>query len=527
MIFLRMIQNKGVINTAGPVIAQERVFTLFMRTFGACNVCMGTDLPYDFVVIGGGSAGYAAARTAASLGLRTAIIEGGGQVGGLCILSGCMPSKTLIESANRLRDAQNTAAFGLQIRQASADIPAIIARKRTLIGEFADYRRDQLEEGPFDFFRGLAAFEDPHRVRVNLLDGNTVILESSRFLIATGSRNGNPGVPGLDTVNAITSDEILDSRDLPPSVIVLGAGPVALEMAHYMQAMGSRITIIQRSPQFLRSVDSDVASVVEGAFRDRGMAIFTGTRLQNVERSGGEVLVRFETASGPAEARAAAVFNALGRKPALEKLGLERAGIRSEKGRIVALPTMQTSQPHIFAAGDCCSPYEVVHIAIQQGELAARNAVRLGKNLPLESMDYRLKLFAVFTEPEIATVGLTETEARTAGIPCRTATYDFRDHGKSMIMGATRGFVKLLADPQSGELLGGAVVGPHASDLIHEIVVAMAFHATAAQLAAIPHYHPTLGEIWTYPAEELAETRNPEETLGESEPMKDIASKIS
>jgi pyruvate/2-oxoglutarate dehydrogenase complex dihydrolipoamide dehydrogenase (E3) component len=167
-----------------------------------------------------------------------------------------------------------------------------------------------------------------------------------------------------------------------------------------------------------------------------------------------------------------------------------------------------TSAPHIFAAGDVCGPFEIVHLAITQGEIAARNAARLLRDEPADSfeeMDYRLALFGVFTEPQVAAVGLSETSAKKQGIPVLTASYPFDDHGKSLVMGETHGSVKLLADPATGEILGGAVTGPHATDLIHEIVVAMAFHATAAQLAAIPHYHPTLSEIWTYPADDLAD----------------------
>lgn len=466
---------------------------------------MNNEFSYDFVVVGGGSAGYAAARTAAGLGLRVAVIEGGGEVGGLCILRGCMPSKTLIESANRVLAAREGEEFGVRVDGVRADVAAIIARKRSLIGEFANYRREQLESGKFDFFRGRAAFLDPNQVEVRLLDGGSLVIGSSYFLISTGSKSWNPDVPGLDEAGVLTSDEILDAKELPHSVIVLGAGPVSLEMAHYMHAMGVRVTIIQRSPHFLRGVDVDLADTVESAFRERGMEIFTGTKLLRVERAGDGYRVDFEHRGEVLEAGAAAVFNGMGRTPNLGSLGLENTGVVLNRRAVQVSPTQQSDVPNIFAAGDCCGPYEVVHIAIQQGELAARNAARLlrGESAS-ETMDYRLKLYAVFTEPQIGVVGLSELEAREKAIPYKVATYPFNDHGKSLVMGATKGFVKLLASPDSGEILGGAVVGPHASDLIHEVVVAMAFRSTAAQFAAIPHYHPTLSEIWGYPADELA-----------------------
>lgn len=466
---------------------------------------MNEEFSYDFVVIGGGSAGYAAARTAASSGLRVAVIEGGGEVGGLCILRGCMPSKTLIESANRILAAREGEEFGVRISAVHADLAAIIARKRSLIGGFADYRREQLETGTFDFFRGMASFLDGNRVNVRLMDGGQLIMTSSYFLISTGSKSSNPDVPGLDRAGTLISDDILDAKELPHSVIVLGAGPVSLELAHYMHAMGVRVTIIQRSLHFLSGVDEDLADTVELAFRDRGMEIYTGTKLLRVERAGDGYRVDFEHNGQVLETGAAAVFNGLGRTPNIGSLGLENAAVEINRRAIKVSPTQQSSASNIFAAGDCCGPYEVVHIAIQQGELAARNAARLlrGESAS-ETMDYRLKLYAVFTEPQIGVVGLSEIEAKEKAIPYKVATYPFDDHGKSMVMGATRGFVKLLASPDSGEIVGGAIVGPHASDLIHEVVVAMAFHATAAQFAAIPHYHPTLSEIWTYPADELA-----------------------
>jgi pyruvate/2-oxoglutarate dehydrogenase complex dihydrolipoamide dehydrogenase (E3) component len=216
-------------------------------------------------------------------------------------------------------------------------------------------------------------------------------------------------------------------------------------------------------------------------------------------------LIRFEHSGVEREAAAAEIFNALGRKPRVEGLGLPEAGVAIEGGRIAANACQQTSQPHVFAAGDCTGPLEVVHVAVQQGEIAARNAARLIRgDAGLESTASRLKLFVVFTEPQVAAVGLSEAEAAAAGIPFAAAKHPFDDHGKSLVMGETEGFVKLMADLRTGEIIGGSVAGPHAGELIHEVVVAMRFHSTAAQFASVPHYHPTLSEIWTYPAEELA-----------------------
>jgi pyruvate/2-oxoglutarate dehydrogenase complex dihydrolipoamide dehydrogenase (E3) component len=462
-------------------------------------------MDFDFLVLGGGSAGYAAARTAAGLGLKTAVVEGGRDVGGLCILRGCMPSKTLIESANRFQTLRQAAEFGLSAEGIAFDAAAIIARKKRLIGEFADYRREQLETGNFAFLRGHAKFRDPHTVVIRAPDGTESTVTARTFLLATGSEIAWPDVPGLAEAGCLTSDDVLDLTEIPPSIVVLGAGPVALEMAHYFNALGSAVTVVQRSPQVLRGVDADVAQVVEDAFRRKGAQVFTGTRLKVVRRHGNWREVVFEQGGQEITLAAGAVLNALGRRARTDDLGLADAGIGAVSGPVPTNAFQQTAQPHIFAAGDCCGPFEVVHIAIEQGELAARNAARVLAGDPaLQGMDYRLKLYAVFTEPQVAAVGLTEAEALAAGRNILTASYPFRDHGKSLVMNEVDGFVKLLVDAGTREIIGGAVVGPHASDLIHEVVVAMRFHATAGQLATTPHYHPTLSEIWTYPAEELA-----------------------
>ncbi len=460
----------------------------------------------DFAVIGGGSAGYAAARTAAGLGLKTVVIEGGNEVGGLCILRGCMPSKTLIESANRFLTLRHAGEFGLSAEKISFDGAAIIARKKRLIKEFAAYRREQLETGKFDFLRGNASFTSPNSVEITLADGSKNSLQARSFLICTGSVVSTPPVPGLTDAGCLTSDDVLDLAEIPESVIVLGAGPVALEMAHYFNGLGRRVIVIQRSDQLLKGVDGDLAAVVEEAFRQRGMEVFTNTKLLHIERDDHLRRVTFEHNGATKSVEAAAILNALGRQPNTAGLALARAGVERSGATVKVTPNQQTTASHIFAAGDCSGPYEVVHIAIEQGELAARNAAKvLSGETALEAMDYRLKLYVVFTEPQVATVGISENEARAQGHDILTATYPFNDHGKSMVMGEKDGFVKLIVDQATREILGGAVVGPQASDLIHEIVVAMRFRATARQLASIPHYHPTLSEIWTYPAEELAE----------------------
>ncbi len=461
---------------------------------------------FDFLVIGGGSAGYAAASTSAGLGLRVAVVEGGAEVGGLCILRGCMPSKALLESAHRAEAIRHAGEFGLRAQFLGADAGAIRARKRRLIGEFADYRRGQLESGRFEFVRGRAAFADPHTIEVRLPDVGLRRLTARTFLVATGSAVQRIDLPGLRETGAWTSDDVLDAATIPASVVILGGGAIALELASYYCGIGSKVTVIQRGPQLLTGTDPDIADALTTALEHRGIVIHRGTTLLRAETAGSLKRIVFRQGDADLTADGERIICALGRHPHLDDLAAEKAGLIVERGRLRTTTTQQCGAPHLFAAGDVCSPHEIVHIAIQQGEIAARNAARvLGKlDGPLEETDYRLKILAIFTHPQVATVGLSEGECAEQNIPFLTAKYLFADHGKTLIRAEPDGFVKLIVERDSRRIIGAACVGPEASELIHEIVVAMHFRATAGDLARIPHYHPTLSEIWTYPAEELA-----------------------
>ncbi|MEI6713994.1 MAG: NAD(P)/FAD-dependent oxidoreductase [Verrucomicrobiota bacterium] len=461
---------------------------------------------YDFAVIGGGSAGYAAASTAARLGLKTVVIEGGKEVGGLCILRGCMPSKTLLATARRASEVREASEFGVQAQLTGIDPIAMQARKRSLIEDFASYRRGQLESGRFDFIRGHARFVNPYTLEIRAFDGSTSQIASRSFLVATGSRISPAPISGLADTGFLDSDALLESETIPASVVVLGGGAIALEAATFYAGLGSKVTLLQRSARVLKEADADVSEAVQAGLRKKGIQLLTDVHLVKTERLNNLKRVHFEHQTIAQHIDAQEIVYALGRTPNTEGLDLEKIGIRLNSERIHTQRTQQTSLPHIFAAGDVCGPLEVVHIAIQQGEIAARNAAKLleEKGADLESIDYRLKLLAVFSEPGVAMVGLTEAEAAQQQIPIMTSSYPFADHGKSMVEGHVDGFVKLTVHAVTREILGGAVVGPQAAELIHEIVVAMSLRSTAGALAQVPHYHPTLSEIWTYPAEDLA-----------------------
>ena len=461
---------------------------------------------YDVVVVGGGSAGYAAARTASALGARTAVVEGGKEVGGLCILRGCMPSKSLLESAHRWHDIRRAREFGLVAKAVEVDLKCIQARKRHLIDGFAAYRRKQLAHGNFAFLRGLASFLDPHTL---LLERGRAqeLLTASTFILATGSVITRVPVPGLWETGCLTSDTALELEKIPRRLAVLGGGVIAVELGQFFARLGSHTTILQRSKKLVRNYDPDVSLELQRALKAEEIDVRTGVKLLEVRPSGKGKKILFQRGSRREEIVVDEILYAMGRAPALAGLKLENASLALIDDRLATADTLATAAPHIFAAGDVAGPHDVVHLAIQQGEIAARNAVNhlRGNHELSEKIDYRLKTLVTFTDPEIASVGLTETEAAAQGLDVLAAQYPFNEHGKALIGGYDFGFVKLVAEKTRGEILGAQIIGPHASDLIHELIAVMRYRGTVAELAALPHYHPTLAEIVTYPAEEIAE----------------------
>jgi pyruvate/2-oxoglutarate dehydrogenase complex dihydrolipoamide dehydrogenase (E3) component len=453
---------------------------------------------YDFIAIGGGSAGFNAARAATRFAERVAIIDGARELGGLCILRGCMPSKTLIYTAEVLHHARHGATLGLQIPSAAADMRDVHERKRRIIGEFADFRKQQLESGKFTLIRAHAHFVGPNRLELS--DGT--LLTADRILIGTGSRVSWPAVPGLRESKPWTSDEVLDLDFVPESVIVLGGGVVACELAHYLVRMGAKVIQIQRSAHILKENSPDASAAVERALRADGIELFTSTRLTRVAFDGSEYAVTFEHEGHEIVRHARHCLNALGREPHTSVLGLAAAGIETlPSGHIRTNEHQQTTNPAVYAAGDCAGPYEIVHVAIQQAEVAVKHAFAQ----PVEPVDYGTLLSVTFTDPQLATVGPTQPQLDAAGISYVAASYPFDDHGKSILMEAKIGHVKVLADPTYGRLLAAEIVGRDAGELIHIFSVALAAKLTVFDLLKAPWYHPTLAEIITYPLEEIAE----------------------
>ncbi|GAC1578689.1 MAG: dihydrolipoyl dehydrogenase [Candidatus Elarobacter sp.] len=447
-------------------------------------------------MIGAGSGGFAAARTARDLGANVAMVDHG-PLGGLCILRGCMPSKTLLATADLLHGIRNADELAIEVGAPKLNYRALAARKRELVQGWADYRIAGIET--FPVFAGAAQFESPTTLRVG-----DEVLYAPRFVIATGSIVAPAAVPGLVQAGFIDSDAALELEEPPASLIVLGGGYIGSELGQFFHRAGVPTTIVLRSKHLLSGEDHDVGTGLTEYFREDGLAVETGARVHHVSvRDDGMKVVHFTKDDGEHQLAAHEIFYALGRVPNVCDLNLDAAGV--EYHDITGIPvddTLRTSNPDIYAVGDVTGQYLLVHVAIQQGEIAGRNAATGAR----ERADYALtKTHTVFTDPQVAVVGETERELEAKNVPYLKASYPFSDHGKAVALGKTKGFVKMMASPDDGRILGAAILGPEASDLIEPLIVAMAYNATVHDYARIPHLHPTLVEILTYPAEELAE----------------------
>ena len=451
---------------------------------------------HDLLVIGAGSGGFAAARTARDLGADVALVDQG-PLGGLCILRGCMPSKTFLASSDRVADIHEAAELGMTTGPISVDFRAIAARKRELIRGFAEYRIEGIHT--FPLYSGRARFVGRHEVQI----GDDVLVRARKIVIATGSVVAPPGaVHGLVDTGYIDSDAALDLQELPTSLIVLGGGYIGCELGQFFASLGVKTTIVLRSPHLLSGEDHDIGNALTEYYRQEGIDVRTRTTICGAQRRGDKKVVTVQHDGTEGEIEADEILYCLGRVPNIAGLDLDRAGVDAHA--ITGIATdggMRTSNPDIYAIGDVAAKHLLVHVAIYEGELAARNAL----NGTSEEADYFLqKSHTIFSDPQVAIAGYTERELEARGIAYVKGTYDFAEHGKAMCINKTKGFVKVLADRRDGRILGASILGPHGSDLIHEMIVAMRYRSTVREFIAIPHLHPTLAEIWTYPAEECA-----------------------
>lgn len=443
---------------------------------------------FDCGVIGGGAAGLTFAAGSAQLGARTLLVEREGRLGGDCLHYGCVPSKTLIASAKVYHLMNSGAAFGLpQAAPGPVDFGAVAARIRAVIAQIQ--RHDSEERfcslGAKVVF-GPANFRDEHSVEV---DGK--VYTAHKWLLATGSRAALPPLAGLEEVPHLTNRELFSLESLPASLVCIGAGPLAIEMAQAFQRLGCQVEVVQRSGQILSNEDPDMAGLVLEALRAEGVRFHLGCQLKGVRQAGGLKEVLCQDAQGRELVVAGQeILVALGRRPNLEDLGLERAGVAHDAKGVRVDARLRTSQPHIFAAGDLTGQYQFTHAAGYEGGVALTNAVL---RLPRKA-DYTLMPWVTYTDPELAGIGLTEKAAQAAGVSCQVVSEDFVDNDRALAEGSGRGRLKMLVG-EHGKVLGVQIWGPRAGDLLGEWAVAMGGKVRLSTLAGAVHPYPTLAEI--------------------------------
>ncbi|MCL1917061.1 MAG: dihydrolipoyl dehydrogenase [Peptococcaceae bacterium] len=442
---------------------------------------------YDVAVLGGGPGGYEAAIRCARYGLKTALIEAG-ELGGACLNRGCIPTKALLHCAELYHNAAHAADFGIETNTVNFDYAKMAAYKERIVEHLR---------------RGIASLEKAHGVTVIrgfgiLQDANTLIVNgepvsAANMILAVGSAPSRPPIPGIDGRDVLTSDEVLSLTTCPDRLVIIGGGVIGIEFATLFATLGRPVTVLEMLPSILPGVDREIVAALTHILEETGVRIVTGAKVTAI-RSGkeanlrqGDVCVEYEYDGDSKQAAGTCCIVSVGRIPRTTGIGLDQVGIAQEKGFIRVDETMRTNIPHIYAIGDITGKIQLAHVATTQGMIAAANCA--GKQ---DLMDYSSVPACVYTSPEIAYIGITAEEA---GRPVKVGSFDLAGNGKAMIMGEKRGLVKIVSDPDTGEILGAQILAPRATDMIAEIAAIMRCEGTVEELAATIHPHPTVSEI--------------------------------
>ncbi|NOY38325.1 MAG: mercury(II) reductase [Chlorobi bacterium] len=449
----------------------------------------GDSKQYDLIIIGGGSAAFAAAIRAEELGLSTLMVNDMLPVGGTCVNVGCVPSKNLIRAAESLHKAAISPFRGVHPRGADLDYKEIISQKRELVGTLRQKKYKDILEGleNVTFVRGFAEFTDEHTI---ITDGSQTY-KGLKFLIATGASTQIPPVSGLERIRYLTNRSLFELEIQPESLIVLGGGYIALEIAQAWQRLGTKVTLLQRSAHVLSRQTADVAEEITKHLRDEGVEIHTALEFRQVTEKGNKKAVTVVRNGKTLTFEAEQLLVSTGIRPNTDRLGTERIGLElTGTGHIRVNKHLETNISHIFAAGDCIDTPAYVYTAAYEGKLAVENAFTgAGREAGYTGMPW-----VVFTDPEVAGVGMDEKEAESKGIPYEVSRVDLSDVPRSLAALDTRGFVKLIRNPENDLLLGARIVAPGGSELTMELSLAIKYGIPVSELAASFHAYLTLSE---------------------------------
>ncbi len=442
----------------------------------------------QIAILGAGPGGYVAALRAAQLGARVTMIEDNA-VGGVCLNVGCIPTKALLRSAEVLRTAQNAKNYGLRLTgTVEPDWPAILKRKERIVRRLVSGVVALLRAAEVQVVEGRGRLVDPNTVEVVTPEGLRR-LQAQHIILATGSRPAQLPLPGSNLPGVIDSTAALSLQELPARLLIIGGGVIGVEFADIFDAFGVRVTIVEMLDRLLPLMDAELGPTVERNLHRRRVKTYLSSRVTRLDEVGNGLLATVATENGELAIEADLVLVAVGRRPNIEDLGLEAVGVRVERTGIPVDQRMETNMPGIYAVGDVTGGMQLAHVASLGGEVAVENALGHGNSLSLKTVPA-----CVYTDPEVASVGLTEEQARQTHPEIRVGRFPLLASGKALTYGDNSGFIKVISKGRSGELLGLHIIAPHASDLIHEGGLALALDATTEDLAKTVHGHPTLGE---------------------------------
>jgi len=444
---------------------------------------------YDVAILGGGPGGYVAAIRAGQLGLKTVVIEKD-KVGGTCLHVGCIPTKALLEAAEVLLHCKRAGEFGIRVAEATLDLKAAMERKDRVVKKNFMGTEGLLRKHKVTTLKGTGKLKSAQSIEVKMADGSVQTVEAGAIVLATGSKVGSLPMAPVDGRVVISSDDILSLDHVPESLLVIGAGAVGVEFASIYHAFGSKITLIERMPRLVPIEDEDVSQALLRSFTRQGMEIHVGADLKSVRAEGDAAWSEFIVGGETKRVRTERVLMAAGRKPVTEGIGLEAVGVKTDRGYVLVNETMETNVPGIYAIGDIVPTPWLAHVASHEGVVAIE---RIAGKKP-HPVNYAAIPNCTYCHPQVASVGLTEAQARAAGREIKTGKFPFTANSKASILGEGDGFVKSVADAKTGEILGVHIIGVLATEQIAESVVARHFEASALELADVVHAHPTLAE---------------------------------
>ncbi len=445
----------------------------------------------DILFLGSGPAGYVGAIRAARMGARTVIVEKG-SVGGTCLNVGCVPTKALLSTVEVLEHVKRAGEFGINVEGYSVDFPKIMDRKSKITDQLRRGLEFIFKKEKIQLTKGAGRLIDAHTVEVSYDDGKKEQITAQKIVIATGSVSSLIPLPGFEVGGAVwTSTEALETREVPKSLLIIGGGYIGLEFGYAFARLGAEVTVIEMLPQIVAGMDQEVAKELDKSLKKAGLKIINNAAVLGAEDTSAGKKVTYRDPEGREQTmEVEKVLLAVGRKPNTSDIGLEELGIKTERGSIIVDDRMRTNVSGVYAIGDCIGNPMLAHVAFHEGIVAVSNALGEEKHI-----DYRAVPGVVFTHPEVATVGLTEEKAREIhGDNVRIGKFPFIANGKALGMGEKEGFAKVIADAKYGEILGVHIIGPHATDMISEAVLAIQGEATIDDIEASIHPHPTLSE---------------------------------